>query len=194
MLKGRVQAELGVLWSACWTSTYFTLIYQPCSYPYTSSRVKRLLCSDSAASPSEWLLNPGRSIRAPKASEPHPGMRWQKSGENPGENCEEERLNVLLTLLFSGNHLGGGSKPKKKKLVYEALCRGKSWHQFHVVNCHTSLLFGPLLMGHLWMFKLRESSVCPTAGGWQPWKHLCWSSLTSSGSRVETQTKGKLSS
>ena len=76
-----------------------------------SSRLIHLLCSDGVASPSEWLLNPDRSIRSPKASGPCPGMRWQNSGENPGENCEGEHLNVLLALLLSGKHLGGESKP-----------------------------------------------------------------------------------
>lgn len=81
---------------------------------YTSSRIMHLFCSDSVASPAQWLLNPDCSTRAPKVSGPHPTMRCQYSGENPGEKCGEH-LNVLVAVLLSGKHLGGISKPSPTK-------------------------------------------------------------------------------
>lgn len=135
---------------------YFTLFRKPLkTYLYLSSRVIHLLCSDSVASPSQWLLNPDRSIRAPKALGPCPGMRWQNSGENPGENCRGEHLNVLLAPHLSGKHLGGGSKPTPTENHSTQLYVGvEDDTNLMLFNCFVSF-FGPLLNIHLH----RESNV-----------------------------------
>lgn len=140
-------------------------------------------CSDSVASPSQWLLNPDCSIRAPKASGPHPGMSCQNSGENPGENCGEH-LNLLVALFLSGKHLGGRSKPTPTENHWTQLFEGvRADINFTLFDCHTSRL-NRLLRVQLSLSRGRNvgwtggRSKCP----------ICWSSLTSSGNHVETQT------
>lgn len=59
-----------------------------------SSRVIHLLCSDSAARPTQWLRNPDYSIRAPKFSGRRAGMRCQKTLRQPWG----ETLNSLVVL------------------------------------------------------------------------------------------------
>ena len=110
---------------------------------YVTSRLIRLSCSDGVASPSEWLLNPARSARAPKALGPHPDMRWQNSGENPEENCWGEHLNVLRALLLGGKHLRGGSKPTPTDSHLTQLCVGvRADSNFALFNRQVCLYWG----------------------------------------------------
>lgn len=148
-----------------------------------SSRIMCLFCSDSVASPSQWLLNPDCSIRAPKASGPHPGMRCQNSGENPGENCGEH-LDVLVALFLSGKHLGDRSKPTPTENHWTQLFEGvRADINFTLFDCHTSRL-NRLLRVQL---SLNRGSNVGWTGGRSKCL-ICWSSLTSSGNHVETQT------
>lgn len=81
-------------------------------------------------------------------------MRWQKTGENPGENCEEEHLSVLLVLLLSGKHLRGRSKPTPTEELLDRLCVGG---QKAVTNFATDCCIVILLEGWWWT-KIKEEN------------------------------------
>lgn len=84
------------------------------------SRVIHLLCSDSAARPTQWLRNPDNSIRAPKFSGRQAGMRCQKTLREPWG----ETLNSLevLHLLWKPPWRQIETHPHWKPL--KVMCRG----------------------------------------------------------------------
>lgn len=100
MRNKQFKKRLNSIWWSHKSSTHCSpsLSKEESGYVGVSSYTIGLLCSASVASPSQWLLNPDCSVRAPKSLG---APSWNEVSKHRGEPCQELRGTSPSSCSFS---------------------------------------------------------------------------------------------